>query len=376
MQKVILALLALCASGWGAIGALTIPHEIDSAAIPKVIYIDQNNDSIINKVNQIKDTVNGLAAGTAAFSGLTASSLVSTNASKQLTSTIPSAVTFPGTVNSTGLITAAGGVSYTGGTNAVGSIFLDASRGLALRGVTGSTDDFSIRSADGTLILRNPTGTTGITLPTAIAASSTLAVTGKVTGSDTVAAALGFRAGSAGATDAQLYRSAANMWTTPDSLTVAGRVAVSGAAVITGTLTADSLISSKFYTEGSFTIAGTGFSACSQGVLSGSTCTATAYYVRVGKAVTLYIPYLAGTSNATTFTLTGIPAAIRPARAQNVQASTIGDNSSGDNAGSLDILTDGTAVIYRRTSTSAQVSVWTASNTKTFYYNTVQYTLQ
>lgn len=41
---------------------------------------------------------------------------------------------------------------------------------------------------------------------------------------------------------------------------------------------------------------------------------------RVGRLVALYIPQTSATSNATSFTITGAPTTIRPARAQNVQA--------------------------------------------------------
>jgi hypothetical protein len=87
---------------------------------------------------------------------------------------------------------------------------------------------------------------------------------------------------------------------------------------LSGNLTADSLVSSKFYTEGSFTATLTG--------VSGST-TGTAYYVRIGKQVTLVLPTLLGTSNTTACTITGLPAALNPARNQWFQAS-IQDNSS------------------------------------------------
>lgn len=53
------------------------------------------------------------------------------------------------------------------------------------------------------------------------------------------------------------------------------------------------------YEEGSFTVTATGF--------SGTAPSGIARYVRVGKQVTIHIPTLAGTSNAGTFTLTGIP---------------------------------------------------------------------
>lgn len=53
----------------------------------------------------------------------------------------------------------------------------------------------------------------------------------------------------------------------------------------------------------SFTITGTGFVANPTG---------TAYYAKVGPVVALFVPELTDTSNATTFTLTGLPAAITP----------------------------------------------------------------
>jgi Collagen triple helix repeat (20 copies) len=56
------------------------------------------------------------------------------------------------------------------------------------------------------------------------------------------------------------------------------------------------------YTTGTFPVTATGF--------SGTAPTGTAQYVRVGNVVTLALPALSGTSNATTFELTGIPAAI------------------------------------------------------------------
>lgn len=87
---------------------------------------------------------------------------------------------FSSTLGVTGLATLSGGASIAGGTNAAGSIFKDATHGLALRGVTGSVDDFSIRSVDGTLILQNPTGTTGLTFPL------TVTFTGSITLNSTI----------------------------------------------------------------------------------------------------------------------------------------------------------------------------------------------
>ncbi len=55
--------------------------------------------------------------------------------------------------------------------------------------------------------------------------------------------------------------------------------------------------------HGTFTVTGTGFSG---------SVTGTATWARIGKLVIVSLPGLSGTSNATSFTLTGIPAAIQP----------------------------------------------------------------
>jgi hypothetical protein len=60
------------------------------------------------------------------------------------------------------------------------------------------------------------------------------------------------------------------------------------------------------YEEGSFTVTGTGFT---------TTITGTAYYTKIGNAVSLSIPDLAGTSNSTSFTITGLPVELRPINA-------------------------------------------------------------
>lgn len=58
------------------------------------------------------------------------------------------------------------------------------------------------------------------------------------------------------------------------------------------------------YTTGTFTMTGVGF--------SGTAPSGTARYITIGKQCTLYVPVLTGTSNATTFTVTGLPAALFP----------------------------------------------------------------
>jgi hypothetical protein len=58
------------------------------------------------------------------------------------------------------------------------------------------------------------------------------------------------------------------------------------------------------YDEGTFTATATGMT---------TTVSGTATYVKIGRQVTLMLPDLTGTSNATTFTVTGLPAPLLPA---------------------------------------------------------------
>jgi hypothetical protein len=142
---------------------------------------------------------------------------------------------------------------------------------------------------------------------------------------------------------------------------------VTGTAVVSSTLTADSLISAKFYTEGTFTLTGTGFTTSPTG---------TARYTRVGKMVVLYIPSIQAVSNSTLLTYTGVPAAIRPARTQTVTAEAMVDNTSSILAGFIDVGTDGVLTVTPRTSLTAMPGAFTASNTKGVSGLTITYTLQ
>lgn len=59
--------------------------------------------------------------------------------------------------------------------------------------------------------------------------------------------------------------------------------------------------------KGTFVLTATGLT---------TTVQVTAHYARSGSIVVLYIPPVSGTSNATTYTLTGLPAALKPANDQ------------------------------------------------------------
>jgi hypothetical protein len=72
--------------------------------------------------------------------------------------------------------------------------------------------------------------------------------------------------------------------------------------VFPATVLNSTLWNGQTYEEGEFTVTGTGF--------SGTAPSGTARYVRVGKQATLTFPDVTGTSNATTMTMTGLPASL------------------------------------------------------------------
>jgi hypothetical protein len=109
--------------------------------------------------------------------------------------------------------------------------------------------------------------------------------------------------------------------------------------------------------KGSFTITGTGFTA---------NPTATASWVRLGQQVTIYIPSLQGTSNATTFTLTGIPSAIQPP----TLTSTISPVSGQDNGAASALMSITITAASGTWTVSNGVGNWTASGTKRLAFAT------
>lgn len=112
---------------------------------------------------------------------------------------------------------------------------------------------------------------------------------------------------------------------------------------------------------GTFTITGTGFAANPTG---------TARYVQVGPLVTLFIPALTGTSNAATFTLTGLPAGIAPGQ-------TAFDLIRGEDNGAL------SSRFLRLNSGSTTIDLfpniglgnWTAAGTKSISAKYITYSL-
>ena len=114
---------------------------------------------------------------------------------------------------------------------------------------------------------------------------------------------------------------------------------------------------------GTFTITGTGFAA---------NPTATARYVSLGNVVILFLPEITGTSNAATFTLTGLPVVIVPTQTSNhIVTITDGQNGATDAYGLLR-LTGGSATITMLSPVSSD-QTWTATGTKRLYATSITY---
>ena len=125
--------------------------------------------------------------------------------------------------------------------------------------------------------------------------------------------------------------------------------AVDAASLLVTNLDADKWDGQE-YSEGSFTVTGTGFAVNPTG---------TAEYVKVGTLVSLYVPALTGTSNATTFTLTGLPAAIVP----TLQAyALVVATDNGVRVTTLATLSPGSSVLTINVTING--GAWTTSGTK------------
>lgn len=113
--------------------------------------------------------------------------------------------------------------------------------------------------------------------------------------------------------------------------------------------------------SGSFTITATGLTA---------TVTGTAYYYASPGIVTLTIPFLQGTSNATSFTLTGLPAAIRPGASLPIQVcpiTTVTDSGTVYPGAVYVSPSTGTLLIAKKLSFNGDyTTVWTGSGSKQF----------
>jgi hypothetical protein len=120
------------------------------------------------------------------------------------------------------------------------------------------------------------------------------------------------------------------------------------------------------YEENTFTVTATGF--------SGTAPSGTATYVRIGKQVTVLLPALTGTSNATTFALTGWPAGLYPATAGGTLYVPLRtrDNTANNAIGLLSFFPPSTVDFFP---TANPATGWTASGSKTLFVSAITYLL-
>lgn len=298
------------------------------------------------------------------------------------------------------------------GTTTTASIWRDATNGMNMRGVNASSNDLGLWSASGSLILNNPTGTTSVTFPgTSVSIAGTATTTGKhtftaaprfssvnasefllvdaskdltsvaSTGSGSVVRATSPSISSPTITSPSIATSLTASYATAStaaefdgsknlvsvtktgtgndvysaSPTLTGTVSAA-AITASGTITADTLVSSKFYAEGTFTATMTGVTPSATG---------TVQYARAGRAVTLTFPQIVGTSNANTFTMTGLPAGLCPASNAPTFWVPLYDNTVGTSTKD-DFFQVGVDCVIRFSKGGSSTG-WTASGTKGLY---------
>jgi len=116
-----------------------------------------------------------------------------------------------------------------------------------------------------------------------------------------------------------------------------------------------------WYEEATFTATATGMTTAPTGTVS---------FTRVGNVVTLNLPAISGTSNATTFTLTGGPTSMRPATQKAVMVR-VQDNSGAISFALATIETTGVITLYK----DAAGTAFTGTGTKAVAAISLSYTI-
>lgn len=117
--------------------------------------------------------------------------------------------------------------------------------------------------------------------------------------------------------------------------------------------------------EGAFVASGTGFTTVP---------TVNVTYKRMGQIVSLFIPTIAATSNATTFTLTGMPVSIIPQIQQGHDMALIINNGAAASVGGISVLATGVITVYA-TASNLSAAGWTAANNKSLIRKNLVYHL-
>lgn len=141
-----------------------------------------------------------------------------------------------------------------------------------------------------------------------------------------------------------------------EKLEVLGNVKVSGLKLGGGP------VPMTVYDEGTFVATATGMEIQPSGAVE---------YVRNGNQITLDIPSLSGTSNATTFTLMGLPSNLIPLKSKACPIRVI-DNSFASVWGVIQIGSSGTITLFK----GPEGSVFTASGVKGVVAGSITYTLR
>ncbi len=144
-------------------------------------------------------------------------------------------------------------------------------------------------------------------------------------------------------------------------VTGSGTIALSLGAITPDSVTFGAGTALSAYVVGTYTGTATGMTTAPTGTFK---------YTLIGNAVILDMPAITGTSNATTFTITGAPVAIRPTTAKEIIVR-ISDNGGAQTISLGTMGTNGTLTLY----TNAAGGAFTNTGTKTIETLSSSYTL-
>jgi hypothetical protein len=95
-----------------------------------------------------------------------------------------------------------------------------------------------------------------------------------------------------------------------------------------------------------------------------TTPTGTVFFTRAGNMVTMFLPIMTGTSNANTFTMTGIPASLLPNRTQiPIDNALVFQNNGNPDTGGVQVAATGTFA-FGQPQVAGNTANWTAANAK------------
>lgn len=205
-------------------------------------------------------------------------------------------------------------------------------------------------SSAGAWSLPAPTAGTTLTL-TGLANANTMVVQGSGTSSQS----FGMRvvAGTNSSDSSVVVRDSTDAFTT---------FQVRGDAAIFGRGATAAAVVDMSPDKGTFTATYTGFTASSCSPVAA--CTGTASWAKMGQVVVLTLPQNLGTSNATTFTTTGLPAAIQPSATTQTVAVVVENNTAEARALAQFASASGTITYSVWAAGGFNASNWTASGNK------------